>query len=423
MQDSKKAIWSWALYDWANSAFATTVMAGFFPLFFKAYWADPADPLRSTFYLGMANSVASLIVAGLAPFLGTVADRGAVKKRFLAIFVGLGVVTCAGLYAVPQGDWKLAVGLFMLGTIGFMGANIFYDSLLPAVASDKKVDFVSSLGYSLGYMGGGVLFALNVGMFLKPGFFGIPDQSTAIRLSFLLVAFWWAIFTLPLWFSVPEPHYAKPLPVAKAFTQGWPELKKTWREIRRYKVVVVFLVAYWLYIDGVDTIVRMAVDYGKSLGFGSQSLIKALLLTQVIGFPSALAFGYLASRAGAKRMVMAAIGAYGLITLLAFFMETEKHFYILAAMIGLFQGGIQALSRSMFTQIIPRDKAAQFFGFYNMLGKFAAVIGPALMGTVTLVTGNARIGILSLLILFISGGWLLSRVDFEEGRRAAQGKS
>lgn len=397
-------------------------MAGFFPLFFKSYFSDPSNPAQSTFYLGLANSGASLIVAGLAPFLGSIADRGASKKKFLAFFTGFGVLMCGGLWTVAKGDWQTAVLLYVLSTVGFMGANIFYDSLLPSVASKSKLDIVSSLGFSLGYVGGGILFALNVLMFLKPALFGIPDGATAIRISFLIVAVWWIVFSIPLFINVPEPHFFKPVSTGNAVRLGWSQLKETFREIRHMKVVGLFLLAYWLYIDGVGTIIRMAVDYGMFLGFPADSLIKALLLVQFVAFPAALATGFIARYTGAKKMILISIAGYGFITVFAFFMRVQEHFYILAVLVGLFQGGVQALSRSLYAQIIPKNKAGQFFGFYNMLGKFAAVIGPALMGTVTIVTGNPRLGILSIMVLFIGGFWLLTKVDVEKGKRVAESR-
>ncbi|MGC9311597.1 MAG: MFS transporter, partial [Sediminispirochaetaceae bacterium] len=230
MKDSKSSIWSWALYDWANSAFATTVMAGFFPVFFKSYWADPTNLQQSTFYLGMANSISAIIVAALAPFLGAVADRGSAKKKFLIFFAFLGIIMTGALWFVRMGYWQLAVVFYITATVGFSGANIFYDSLLPGVASEKKVDFVSSLGFSLGYIGGGLLFLINVVMFLKPELFGIPDGATAIRIAFISVAVWWAVFSIPIMLFVPEPKVESPLPLGKAFRGGWLQLRNTLKD-------------------------------------------------------------------------------------------------------------------------------------------------------------------------------------------------
>ena len=419
MKENKQAVWSWAFYDWANSAYSTTVMAGFFPLFFKEYWADPNNPTHSTFYLGMANSIASIVVAALAPLLGSVADQGSTKKKFLILFAFLGVIMTGGLWMVAQGNWQMAVFFYVLATIGFASGNVFYDALLPGLASEERVDVVSSLGFGLGYLGGGLLFLVNVSMYLKPEIFGIPDGATAIKLSFLSVAVWWAVFTIPLILFVPEPKNYDTVDFKNAVRMGWVQLVQTFKEIRNMKVVGTFLLAYWFYIDGVDTIIRMAVDYGMSLNFPGESLIIALLIVQFVAFPAALIYGWLASKIGTKTAIMVGIIAYSFITLLGYFMTEAWHFYVLAILIGLFMGGIQALSRSLYTRIIPPDKSAEFFGFYNMLGKFAAIIGPALMGTIALVTGSARLSILSILLLFILGAFFLNKVDIEEGKRLA----
>ena len=419
MKENKQAVWSWAFYDWANSAYSTTVMAGFFPLFFKEYWADPNNPTQSTFYLGMANSIASIVVAALAPLLGSVADQGSAKKKFLILFAFLGVIMTGGLWMVAQGNWQMAVFFYVLATIGFASGNVFYDALLPGLASEERVDVVSSLGFGLGYLGGGLLFLVNVFMYLKPEIFGIPDGATAIKLSFLSVAVWWAVFTIPLILFVPEPKNYDTVDFKNAVRMGWIQLVQTFKEIRNMKVVGTFLLAYWFYIDGVDTIIRMAVDYGMSLNFPGESLIIALLIVQFVAFPAALIYGWLASKIGTKTAIMVGIIAYSFITLLGYFMTEAWHFYVLAILIGLFMGGIQALSRSLYTRIIPPAKSAEFFGFYNMLGKFAAIIGPALMGTIALATGSARLGILSILLLFILGAFFLNKVDIEEGKRLA----
>ena len=419
MKENKRVVWSWAFYDWANSAYSTTVMAGFFPLFFKEYWADPHNPSQSTFYLGMANSIASMVVAALAPLLGSVADQGSIKKKFLTFFAFLGVIMTGGLWMVAQGNWQMAVLFYVIATIGFASGNVFYDALLPGLASEERVDAVSSLGFGLGYLGGGLLFLVNVFMYLKPEIFGIPDGATAIKLSFLSVAVWWAVFTIPLILFVPEPKNYENIDFNNAIRMGWVQLVQTFKEIRNMKVVGTFLLAYWFYIDGVDTIIRMAVDYGMSLNFPGESLIIALLIVQFVAFPAALIYGWLASKIGAKTGIMVGITAYSFITLLGYFMTEAWHFYVLAILIGLFMGGIQALSRSLYTRIIPPDKSAEFFGFYNMLGKFAAIIGPALMGTIALLTGSARLSILSILMLFILGAFFLNKVDIKEGKRLA----
>jgi len=419
MKNTRWSKISWALYDWANSAFATTIMAGFFPLFFKSYWANPDQPAQSTFYLGLANSLASVVIAAVAPFLGAVADQGGSKKKFLLTFTFLGIVMTGGLRLLEQGLWQMAILFYLTANIGWSGANIFYDALLPDVSNKKDVDFVSSLGYAMGYIGGGLLFLLNVLMYLKYQTFGFSDAASSIKFSFLTVALWWAVFSVPIFLFVKEPRTAPSASFSRVVRMGWRQLKSTLTDLKQYRIVVLFLFAYWLYIDGVDTIVRMAVDYGKFLNFPDSTLISALLLVQFIAFPAALLYSGIAAKLGTKNAVLTGIFGYILVTFFGYFMYREWHFYFLAVLVGLFQGGIQALSRSLYTRLIPLNKAAEFFGFYNMLGKFAAVIGPFLMGLVTVLSGNARLGILSLLLLFISGGLVLWKVDMVEGEKVA----
>lgn len=417
--DSKKAL-SWAFYDWANSAFATTVMAGFFPLFFKQYWCADTSTIESTFRLGAANSLASLIIVAFAPILGSIADRGGAKKKFLLFFAAMGVVMTGALFFVAEGDWVMAVLLYTLGVVGFSGGNIFYDSLLLEVSGTRKIDHVSALGFALGYLGGGILFALNVAMTLKPELFGLSGPAEAIRISFLSVAIWWALFSIPVFLFVKEPEVINRSSGWQAVSGGLRQLKMTFTEIRRLKAVFLFLLGYWLYIDGVDTIIRMAVDYGLSLGFDSNGLIIALLMTQFVGFPSAIVFGKIGERYGPKTGIYIGIFVYIGVTVWAFFMTDVSEFYALAVAIGLVQGGVQSLSRSFYARIIPKNKSAEFFGFYNMLGKFAAVIGPVMMGWVGMVLGNPRMGLLSIILLFVFGGALLFFVDEGEGRRMAK---
>ena len=420
MINSKKSILAWSLYDWANSAFATTVMAGFFPVFFKEYWSTTDSVTLSTWYLGLGNSIASILVAVLAPFIGAIADRGTAKKKLLIFFAFLGIIATGGLWIVNQGHWQIAILFYIIASIGFMAGNIFYDSLLPAVASKDKFDYTSSMGFSLGYIGGGLLFLINVLMYLQPHFFGIPDGETAIRLSFISVSVWWAVFSIPIILFVKEPKIHDPIGICSAVKEGWGQLISTLTKIRELKVVGTFLMAYWLYIDGVDTIIRMAVDYGTSIGFSASSLITALLLVQFVAFPATLIYSWFSSKIGIKNAIYIAIIGYTFITIFGVFVSKEWHFYVLAIMIACFQGGIQALSRSMYSRIIPKNQAAEFFGFYNMLGKFAAIIGPPMMGYIGLITGNPRLGILSIIILFISGGLLLTKVDLQEGERVSE---
>jgi UMF1 family MFS transporter len=417
--DQRKTVWGWAFYDWANSAFSTTVVAGFFPIFFEKYWSNPEDVIQSTYQLGLANSIASILIAVTSPFLGAIADRGSAKKKFLITFAFFGILMTSAFWLVGQGDWKMAVLFYILASFGFMGGNIFYDSLLPVVSNKDNVDYVSSLGFSLGYLGGGILFLINVLMYLNPEWFGISDAATAIRISFISVAVWWAVFSIPIILFVPEPINEDSVPLYKAINAGYKQLRTTFKHIREMRVIGIFLLSYWLYIDGVDTIIRMAVKMGSSIGFETSDLIMALLMVQFIAFPAALLYNSFAQKIGVKNAVFIAIGGYAIATFLAYFMTDRLHFFALAALIGIFQGGIQALSRSLYSRLIPKNREAEFFGFYNMLGKFAAVIGPLLMGYITLQTGNIRYGILSILILFILGALLLSKVDFKEGEKIA----
>lgn len=410
MKNSRKEIISWSLYDWANSAFATTVMAAFFPIFFSQYWSYGADSAESTFFLGMGNSLASLLVAVMSPIIGAIADKGSYRKKLLILFAFLGAASTAGLFLVSMGMWPLAIILYVIANIGFASANTFYDSLLPTIASEKKVDFVSSLGYSLGYIGGGLLFLLNVLMYLMPQTFGLADEIMAVRLSFLMVGVWWIVFSVPLLLFVKEPEGQR-MKLSTAMKEGFGDLKNTLKSLRKLKNTAFFLVAYWCYIDGVDTIIRMATDYGTALGFSASSLIVALLITQFVAFPAALIYNMFGKKIGVKRALLVAIAAYMIIACLGFFMTKESQFYALAVCIGLFQGGIQALSRSYFSRLIPEEESAQFYGFFNLLGKFAAIIGPLLLGIVTLITGQQKYGILSLIILFLAGFILLRKVD------------
>lgn len=409
---------AWAIYDWANSAFAVTVMAGFVPLFNKDFWSVGAPETVSTFRLSMANSIGGLLMAAIAPVLGAIADQGSAKKRFLLLFAVLGMVMTSGLYWVERGQWALALTLYAIACLGFAGGNIFYDSLLVSVAGEKKLDVVSALGYALGYVGGGLIFALNVWMVRSPDTFGFADASAAVRTAFLTVAVWWAVFSLPVLLLVPEPATRRTAPgLWWAVKSGFRQLYTTFREIRQLRMVFLFLLAYWLYIDGVDTVIRMATDYGRALGLPTDSLIVALLITQFVGFPAALAFGKLGEKLGAKTGILIALGVYVGVCVFGYRMQNVTEFYVLAIVVGLVQGGVQALSRSFYARLIPPDKAGEFFGFYNMMGKFAAVIGPAIMGAVGLWTGNPRLGILALVVLFIAGGALLWRVKPETSTR------
>ncbi|MEO7774306.1 MAG: MFS transporter [Steroidobacteraceae bacterium] len=404
---ARRPAFSWALYDWANSAFATTVMAGFFPAFFRQFWSLGANPTEATFRLGIANGVAGLLVALLAPLLGAIADRGGHRKSFLCAWSLLGIAATAGLYFVGKGEWGMAAVLFALGTMGFNGGMVFYDALLLDVAKPADYDRVSSLGYGLGYLGGGVLFALNVFMVVKPQLFGLANAGEAVQLSFLTVAVWWFVFMLPLLFGVREAAPSGAVSIGRSIAMGWTELLRTMRHVGQYRPLVLFLIAYWLYIDAVNTIIKMAVDYGMALGLDTNQLLQALLLTQFVAFPAALMFGWLGGRIGARTAILIGLTVYLGVTVWAYYLDTIREFFAMAVVVGLVQGGVQSLSRSYFGRLVPPEKSAEFFGFYNMIGKFGTVIGPVLVGGVALLTGSTRGSILSLAVLFIAGGVLL----------------
>ena len=408
-----KPVVGWALYDWANSAFATTVMAGFFPVFFKQYWSAGAEAAVSTFRLGVLSGLGSLVVALAAPLLGAMADRGGTRVKLLASFTLVGAAATAGLYFVGQGEWVAAALVYSLAGIGFWGSVIFNDALLVDVSEPAHYDVVSALGYSLGYAGGGLLLLLNVAMVSSPASFGLAGPADAVRIAFVLVAAWWVLFTMPGLLWVRERGPARALKPADAARAGWRELRATVAEVRRYRPLVWFLLAYWLYIDGVNTIIKMAVDFGLSLGFPQQSLIVALLITQFVGFPAALGFGWLGRRIGARAGIFIAIAIYAAATVAAYWMSEVTHFYLLAGVIGLVQGGVQSLSRSYYATLVPVGKQGEFFGFYNMMGKFAAVLGPTMVGITALLTGDTRIGMLSILVLFVAGALLLAHAGPE----------
>lgn len=423
---SRKTILSWALYDWANSAFATTVMAGFFPVFFTDYWSRGVEPTQTTLRLAFGVSIGSLVVATLAPFLGAMADQGGTKKRSLAFFTAVGVAATALLFFVGEGMWLPALLLYVLGITGFLSSLVFYDSLLVSISDERSIDGISARGFALGYLGGGLLFLLNVLAVQNPAVFGLSGIEEAVRYSFLSVAIWWAVFSIPLQFNVPEPAQHGRVTLREGIAKGFSQLRKTFLEIRSVRHVFLFLLAYWFYIDGVDTIITMAVNYGKTIGFGTGDVVTALLLVQFAGFPFALLMGWLGQRWGTKQTLLLCIAAYVLITFLGSSLDLEpmyvlgfeiKKFYALAFAVSIFQGGIQALSRSFYGRLIPQDKAAEFFGFYNMLGKFATIIGPVLMGTVGELTGNPRLGIQSIAVLFVAGAIMLWRVPERDAAR------
>lgn len=400
---------AWALYDWANSAFALVVLTTFFPLFFKTHWNAGVPAELSTFRLGLTNSLAIALVVVSAPLLGALADTSTGKKPLLTLFLLIGLIGTLGLWWFDSGPWWVAALLFGLGYIGFATSNVFYDALLIDVSTPDRLEWNSALGFSLGYIGSSLLFMFDLLLIQDPQRFGLDSQSAAIRFGFLSVALWWGLFSLPLLWRVRE----RPLPARAAgprIRQSLQALRSTVRLLFRERTIGLFLLAYWLYIDGVDTVIAMAVDYGLAIGLEASDLLQAILLTQLVGFPAALLFGWLATRSGIRPALYIGLVVYMLVTLGGAWLNSAWQFYLLAVTIGLVQGGVQSLSRAYFARVIPPERSGELFGFYNMIGKFAAVLGPLLVGLTSWLSGSNRLGLLSLLLLFGSGLWLLTRL-------------
>ena len=408
----RRAVLSWGFYDWANSAFSTTIMAGFFPVFFKHFWSQGFSAVETTAKLATTVSVSSFLIALVSPTIGAVADHKGQKKGFLILFMMIGVFGSAALAYIPAGEWFTAAIVYCVGMMAFNISCVFYDALLPVVARKENLDYASSLGYSLGYLGGGILFALNVVMYLKPDMFGFTSGASAVQFSFLSVAVWWFVFSLPLMLFVKEP------PLLTTKKESWATLtktallaiKETFIEIRKDKNLFTFMLAFWLYIDGVYTLITMAVDYGISLNFESKDLIAALLITQFVGFPATYVYGIISKKWGCRKPILSCIVVYGLTVVLASQMKTPLHFYMLAGVIGLVQGGVQSLSRSLFAKMISVEKSGEYFGFMNLIGKFASVLGPAIVALTVIVVRKSEYGLMGLLILFVAGGYLLMKV-------------
>ena len=410
-----KEVISWAFYDWANSAFATTVIAGFFPIFFKSFWANSLSDTESTALLGIANSLSGFFILIFAPFLGALADITFRKKYMLVFFMLIGAGSTASFFFIYEGYWMIAVIAYILASIGFSGGNIFYDSLIIDVSNDQSRNQVSAFGYAMGYLGGGILFVVNVLMYLQPNIFGLASEIDAVLFSFLSVAIWWSIFTLPLIKFVKERKgEITSLSLTSTVKNSFFRVINTFKEIRQYKNLFYFLVAYWLYMDGIDTVVRMALAFGSDIGLASSELIVALIITQFIGFPSTIFFGLLAERFGLKILLYIGIGIYILICFGGLVISTIFGFYLLAGVIGLVQGGVQSVSRAVFSKMVPDGKDSEFFGFYNLVGKSAVIFGPMMMGLVSYLFSDPRAGIISLLILFIPGLLVLRMVEIKE---------
>ncbi|WP_337020054.1 MFS transporter [Oceanobacillus massiliensis] len=419
MEKRKKLQRSWMLYDFGNSAFATTIMAAVLPVYYSSVAASGLEEGLATSYWGYSQSISVLIVAVLAPILGAISDFSASKKKFLQFFAFMGIIASILLFFVGEGDYILASVLFIVGSIGFSGANIFYDGFLPEIAGEDDIDRISSGGFAFGYIGGGLLLAVNIVMILNPGWFGLADTAMASRVSFVTVGVWWLVFSIPLIKNIKEEKKVFVKRNQSYISTGFSRVGSTFKEIRQYKQAAIFLLAFWLYNDGISTIIRMATVYGSEIGIASNDLILALLITQFVGIPFTFFFGWLATKITAKKALNITLFVYLGIVIIGYFMNSSLHFYILAFCVGLVQGGAQSLSRSIFGRMVPADKHAEFFGFYGISSKFAAVIGPFMFAFVGQITGNSRLGIISLVVFFIVGIILLRFVDIEKGVQEA----
>ncbi len=404
-----RKVLAWAFYDWANSAFALSVLALLFPLVLGSYWSAGDSGATVTARLGLINAAASAVVCLISPVLGTIADTGGYRKRFLFALALFGAAATAGLGLVGEGNWPWALALYLFASVGYYGSTVFYDSLIIDVTEPRNYSFVSSLGFSIGYLGGAVLLSLHVWMLSSPETFGLASATEAFGYAFISVGVWWAVFMLPLLRAVPE-HKSESLVASGVTRAAYAELLSTIREISKYRNVVIFLIAYWLYIGGVFTVITMAVNYGQRLGFNQQDLVMALLVTNIVGFPATLLYGFFGHRYGAKRGIFFALFVYIAISLWAISMDNVKQFYIMAIIIGSVQGGIQGLSRSLYASLIPADQPGEFFGFYGTLTKFAHVLGSGMVAIAAMLSTDPSWILLALLPLFIAGGMLLGVV-------------
>lgn len=413
-----KEKWSWILYDAGNSAFSTTIMVAILPTFYFDVAASNLEPHQRTANWGYINSIGLLIISLIAPILGALADKKGFKKGFLAIFTGLGILASIALYWIGKGDWVPALICYLIGYIGFAGAEVFYESLLPHVASEKDIHKVSSMGYAIGYFGGGILLLLNILWFQFPEAFGFSNKISAISASFVSVGIWWGLFSVPLFKNIPEPKS----PMQNDNISLIETLKKpftTLKSVKKYPQTFLFLVAFWAYSDAIGTIMKMSSTFGKEVGLETGSLIAAILMVQFLGVPFAYLFGEVATKIGVKTGIQITLVTYCAICVIGYFMVTELHFWLLAFLVATVQGGAQSLSRSLFSQLIPKKFSSEFFGFFATSAKMAGVIGPLMFGVLSQYTGSSRFSILALLVFLIIGMFLLSRVDIEKGIRDA----
>jgi UMF1 family MFS transporter len=422
---------AWAMYDWAASSLQTTVLVAVFPIFFVRVAAAGLPESRGTQALATANTIAAVIVALLSPILGAISDYAGAKKRMLAGAMLVGAAATAGMFFIRRGDLMLASTLFVIALVGATASFVFYEALLPHIAKVSEMDRVSSAGYAIGYIGGGVLLAANLAWIQRPDLFGLPsgeglsEQAASLpaRLAFVSVAVWWIVFSLPLLRRVPEPprtleqdEPGRGSVVATSFVR----LGETLRQLMGFRQAFLMLLAFLIYNDGIQTIIKMATAYGTEIGIGQSSLIAAVLLVQFVGVPCAFLFGLLAARIGAKRSVFVGLLAYTVISIIGYYMTTAAHFFVLAGLVGVVQGGTQALSRSLFATLIPAHKSGEFFGFYSVFEKFSSIFGPLLFSLTIAATGSSRNAILSVIAFFAVGAMLLAFVDVERGQKAAR---
>jgi len=411
---------AWCLYDWANSAFATSVVSAILPVYFARTAARSMPAHDATALWGYASAAALAVTAVLSPIVGALADQTRRRKPLLLACVGLGSAGTLALALTPPGAWSGLLTAFAISFMAFATGNVLYDSLLPAVATPAEMHRVSARGFAWGYLGGGLLLAVHLTMISMPGRFGLADAATATRVAFASVAGWWLAFSLPLFRRVPEPEAERSgVPARRLPAAVFRQLAGTLSSLRTRPDLLRFLVAFWLYSDGIGTIIKMATIYGVEVGLGDRDLMGALLMVQILAAPASIAFGRLAAPLGPKGAVLMGLAGYAGISVFAYFLESPWQFWTLAALVALFQGGTQALSRSMFASLVPREQSGEMFGFYSVSEKLAGVVGPILFGAVTQATHGGRLATLTLLPLFIAGAWLLSTVDLDRGRRAA----
>ena len=420
--DYQRVINAWAMYDWANSAFAVIILTAVFPVYYRALATNAGQaPEDATAYWAYTTSLSLLVVALIGPVFGAMADVIGGKKRFLGAALLLGVLGSASLFFLGEDTFILASLLFALANFGFAGGNIFYEAMLPQIARPNDLDRVSARGYAFGYLGGGLFLLVSLASILRPDWFWMPDRQFAVRASFVGVAVWWLVFSLPLFRYIADPGMAgRPSISLRDLATGFQRLLGTLRQIRRYRQLTLFLIAFWIYNDGISTIIKLAAAFGDEIGLDHNQMLIALILTQFIGFPSSIGFAALARSLGAKRAIFLGLSVYTIISVAGFFMNSPAHFYILAVIVGLVQGGTQALSRSLFAAMVPKTRSSEFFGFFSTGEKFAGIIGPVIFGLLGQLGGTSRWGIISLTVLFVVGAGLLYRVNEIEGRRVAE---